>query len=215
MARNRTEHKDELNDDEPALLELVTQEGFEEGCGQAALATAAGAPMRVSVQAVGKDNRTRAKELIQAASALGLVCLSQRALPWGKRKLPPPCAIVRYKWEQQDLGHWVLYHDGYVYDPDPTSPGEPVPVEDYDPFGARPTSYVPLDPKSLQAYRRKRHRIGGTSPYRLQYSGEHRWTLTVITRKRRRRWLADIDAASYQKAVARAVVWILRATGDL
>lgn len=201
--------------DESDLLELVTQEGFDEGCGQAALATAAGAPMLVSVQVVGKGNRTRAKDLIEAAAALGLVCLSSRAVRWSKRKPPPTCALVLFRWEGHDLGHWVLYHDGYVYDPDPHSPGEPVRVEEYDLAGARPTSYLPLDAESLQAYKFKRHRIGRTSPYRLQYGGEHMWKLTIVTRKWRSRWLATIEATSYQKAVAQAVVWILRATGEL
>ena len=90
-------------------------------CGQACVAMLAGISLQTAIQAFGHQHRTKPREVQRQLRRLGLGVAGRRD---GLRRIKggylPPTALVKMlppKGIKSSRSHWVVIHDGVVYDP--------------------------------------------------------------------------------------------------
>jgi hypothetical protein len=99
-------------------MKLVQQPRGSYCCGSAAVAMVAGVPLDSAIQAVGTRGRSSAAQLKRGLARLGVATGDVQALvspgwvPW------VPTVVARIRWRApRKRGHWVVIHQGQVYDP--------------------------------------------------------------------------------------------------
>lgn len=82
-------------------------------CGQTCIAALADIPLPEAVEVVGKRGKTQNRDLIGALKKLKIKCA-----PKSKRGVPTcETAIVKVHWVGSNMRHWVVWHNGFYYDP--------------------------------------------------------------------------------------------------
>jgi hypothetical protein len=105
-------------------------------CGQTCVAMAAGVSIEEASSAIGMSvlgsHGTEASDLARGLRKLGMAV--GEAGPFPKTHRVPRFAIVAIDDNKTSWGHWVLLHEGFVYDP---GIGWPLPVHVYEEFIVR------------------------------------------------------------------------------
>lgn len=98
-------------------MNLVLQPPGSNKCGQACVAMVAGVTLKQSLKAYGLQHATTLYATRNALKKLGFTP-AEKLQAFGKKesKLPETCLLM-LRWPKRNLGHWVVYHDGQVYDP--------------------------------------------------------------------------------------------------
>lgn len=93
----------------------------EYGCGHACVAMVANISFSEAVALVGKKGATCTKDLIRALTFRNIVCGTKlKRLKKGEQ--PPSPSILKIVFEDASTGHWVVFWNGKVYDPEDSKP---------------------------------------------------------------------------------------------
>ncbi len=106
-------------------IEHLRQPAGSRLCGQTCVAMVAGVSIDKAVEVIGHTHGTRTREISAGLNKLGFLCDSKlKVLSKTKPLLEqlPDLAIVNSRWKAEHRktpgGHWVVWHDGRVYDPE-------------------------------------------------------------------------------------------------
>lgn len=100
-------------------MELVTQPRGSTLCGQACVAMVAGVSLQTSCKAFGHQCATTLFAVRRSLKKLGFVSAEKcQAFAKNPARLPTTCLLMlTYAQAFGGLGHWVVFHEGQVYDP--------------------------------------------------------------------------------------------------
>jgi hypothetical protein len=91
-------------------------------CGHACVAMVAGVSLAEAVLAIGHRRATKTSDLIPTLRKLGVRCGDQLRIAPPDNTYTGTC-IVQLRWPRRRNWHWVVIHDGALYDPSPNPRG--------------------------------------------------------------------------------------------
>lgn len=97
------------------LVKHIRQPRGSSLCGQACVAMLMGCALSTAQRLVGRDGATKTKHLAAPLRRAGFK-LADRLTPWRHGPLPPT-AILRIKFRDKRIGHWVLFRRNTIFDP--------------------------------------------------------------------------------------------------
>lgn len=90
-------------------------------CGQSCVAMLAGITIELAEKIIGHGHETRTRELVAALRSLGIQCGDRlrRMTPYTELPATAIVKVVRYRHGRPCVhdAHWVVRHDGDIYDP--------------------------------------------------------------------------------------------------
>jgi hypothetical protein len=99
-------------------MKLVPQKPGSFNCGQCCVAMVAGIERKASCKVFGTKGVTTTKSVRRALEKLGYQVNERLKSFRSESALPATCMLrLTYPKEVQHYGHWVVYHQGFIYCP--------------------------------------------------------------------------------------------------